>query len=194
MTGPTSYSVTLNLKPWGADGFSPVNLGGQKTELTAILLRSSVKQNGVDTNVDQGFIQRFLDNLRQTNIFSNVLRASEIPPSDIQKRIELNLAVTQIEDTHQADGCIYGCLVALTLGLLSLVITRRTDFSSEMVLEVKRWDGAMKLYSAKSSGVLNYGIWSNRALGGLALGGAVTTANINSLMSQMIADIGFYVA
>ena len=192
MSGPTSYSVQLNLKAPGADGFQPLQIGEGKPKLQAFLVRCNVKQNGVDANVSQGFVEKFLDNLRQTQLFAGVTKATEIPSGETQKRVELNLFVTEANDPHQSEAAITGCLVALTFGLLAFVVNLHADFTSEMILEVKRPDGASKRYSAKSSATLNHGLWSNHALGGSALGGAVTTCNINSLMSQMIADAGFY--
>jgi hypothetical protein len=167
-------------------------MSGNKPELQAFLVRCAVKQNGVDVNVSEGFVERFLDNLRQTQLFARVTKATEIPSVEPPKNVELTLFVAEVNDTHQSEAAINGCLVALTLGLLAFVLKLRADFTSEMILEVKRSDGASKRYSAKSSGTLMHGLWSNHALGGAALGGAVTTCNINSLMSQMLADAEFY--
>jgi hypothetical protein len=192
MAGPTSFSVELNLKAPGADGFQPLNVSENKPKLQAFLMRCILKLNGVDANVDQGFIERFIDNLRQTELFTSVVKATEIPFNEVEKRVELSLATTEINDSNQGEACCLGCLIAWSLGLLSLVLYLHNDFTSEMVLDVKRWDGARKRYSAKSSGRLSHGLFANHKLGGIALGGAVTTCNINSLMNQMIADAAFY--
>ena len=192
MSGPTSFSVTMNLKAPGADGFQPLQMDGNKPELQAFLVRCGVKQNGVDVNVSEGFVERFLDNLRQTQLFARVIKTTEIPSVETQKTVELTLSVAETNDTHQSEAAVTGCLAAVTLGLLAFVLTLRADFTSEMILEVKHADGASKRYSAKSSGTLRHGLWSNHILAGTALGGAVTTCNINSLMSQIIADAEFY--
>ncbi len=78
--------------------------------------------------------------------------------------------------------------------LLSPVIDLDYDYAAEASLELGRWDGQVKRYTARSAGTAHYTVFaaSPTLLGELK--GPVTEACLTELMDQLIRDTKFYVA
>jgi hypothetical protein len=68
------------------------------------------------------------------------------------------------------------------------------DYGTEMSLEMERWDGQIKQYSATSNGSAHYNLFGANPEVIEQLKGQVTEACLSSLLNQVIQDSTFYLA
>jgi hypothetical protein len=78
--------------------------------------------------------------------------------------------------------------------LLSPLIWFDYDYGTQMALEVERWDGQVKQYTASSSGSAHYYLFGASPHIIEELKGRVTDNCLTSLLDQLVRDSTFYLA
>jgi hypothetical protein len=185
----TKYYVRFTEKAQNGDTITPFSVkNGQ--ELSAVILESSVRLNGIESMIKQDFVKKFADDLRQTLMFSGVV--TEPPLQRPPKVIEMSLSVSEATDNHTELWLINLILAVITYGILLLFLQWKTDFKSEMMLTVKRLDGNTKQYAVKSSGSVNREAFTDHSRAITDMISQVTNNNVHALMNQLIADSVFY--
>ena len=78
--------------------------------------------------------------------------------------------------------------------LLSPIIDLDYDYAAEASLELGRWDGQVKRYTARSAGTAHYTVFAASPSLIAELKGQVTEACLTDLVDQLVQDTNFYVA
>ena len=87
-----------------------------------------------------------------------------------------------------------GFVIGASMFLLSPVIELDYDYAAEASLELGRWDGQVKRYTARSAGTAHYTVFAASPTMIGELKGQVTEACLTDLMDQLIRDTNFYMA
>jgi hypothetical protein len=77
---------------------------------------------------------------------------------------------------------------------LAPFISLNYDYGTQMVLDMERWDGQIKRYTATSNGSAHYNLFGASPDVIEQLKGQVTEACLSSLLNQVIQDSTFYLA
>src|SRR5438034_5694434 len=77
---------------------------------------------------------------------------------------------------------------------LAPFISLNHDYGTELSLEMERWDGQIKQYTATSNGSAHYNLFGANPEVIEQLKGQVTEACLSSLLNQVIHDSSFYLA
>jgi hypothetical protein len=77
---------------------------------------------------------------------------------------------------------------------LAPFISLNYDYGSQMSLEMERWDGQTKHYTATSNGSARYNLFGANPEVVEQLKGQVTEACLSSLLNQVIQDSTFFLA
>lgn len=189
VSGCASWT-TIKESPPFHENFTGVSPSAQREGLPAILVDCRVTSNGVPAAASQDFINRFVNELNRTGLFQNV--RTGFPGSVPPKIYTLSLSVAENSDPHQGAAMVKGFFIGLSLFTLTPALPLRVDFESQMHLTVSTWDGRSKHYTARGEGAAKFHLFANAAQAGQDVVGKVTTANINSLMNQMMQDSAFY--
>jgi len=188
-TGCASWS-TLHQTPIHPYSMTPPASPQQSERVPGFLTDYRVTLNGTETTAQQNFINRFVNGLNRTGLFSTV-KASP-PEAGDGKYIDFRLTVDERVNSHQGMAAFKGALIAVTLFILTPALPLKVDFESDMALQARRWDGQTRNYSACCKGTANFHLFANPALAGQDVAAKVTGANINSLLNQVANDATFY--
>lgn len=188
VVGCSSWTVIKD-RPVLSESVSETSMPVQQTQ-PAFLKDYRGITDGVESNINQDFVNRFLNAVGRTGLFTPVRAGA--PDQGVQRYVTMALTVREGRDTHQGDAAWKGALMGLSLYLLAPVLPLQYDFDSQMDLTVALIDGRKKQYTARGSGTANFHIFANAPRAGQDVEGQVTSANINSLMNQIIKDSVFY--
>lgn len=190
LTGCTSHWANVEITPEGADFAPSSHISPKESKCVAVMNDLRVKSNGFDVNASADFQRRFISNVKDTRVFSNVV--SEMPATKPERYVDLALAVSEKQDSKQGANMAKGFLIGLSIYTLTPVIPLSYDFESEMLLQATRWDGKTRQYTAKGKGTEAYHLFANAHAAGNELRAQVTNNNINALMSQLVSDADFF--
>ena len=143
----------------------------------------------------RGSMGHFAEQLRQTRIFSEVVTTDSTSVSTGQNTVGFQLSFSEKEDRQVGSNVLKACLVgALTLGLAPT--SSSYGFRSTMSVNVRRWDGITRSYSASSDASgssTGYDTGRTAHASGVSARLRTTMANIHELIRQISVDRETYV-
>jgi hypothetical protein len=151
-------------------------------------------QNGAPQNPSTEVERRILNTVHETHLFSTLvpLGGNVVPLGD--KVVTARITFDETIDSHSGETAWKGFLIGASMFLLSPVIDLDYDYAAEASLELGRWDGQVKRYTARSAGTAHYTVFAASPTLIGELKGQVTEACLTDLMDQLIRDTNFYVA
>ena len=151
-------------------------------------------QNGAPQNPSSEVERRILNTVHETHLFSTLvpLGGNVAPLAD--KVVTARITFDETIDSHSGEAAWKGFLIGATMFLLSPIIDLDYDYAAEASLELGRWDGQVKRYTARSAGTAHYTVFAASPTLIGELKGQVTEACLTDLIDQLVRDTHFYVA
>ena len=151
-------------------------------------------QNGAPQNPSTEVERRILNTVNDTHLFSTLvpLGGHVAPLGD--KVVTARITFDETIDSHAGETAWKGFVIGASMFLLSPVIGLDYDYAAEASLELGRWDGQVKRYTARSAGTAHYTVFAATPTLIGELKGQVTEACLTELMDQLIQDTNFYMA
>jgi hypothetical protein len=151
-------------------------------------------QNGAPQNPSTEVERRILNTVHDTHLFSTLVPLGGNSPSPSDKVVTARITFDETIDSHSGETAWKGFLIGASMFLLSPVIDLNYDYAAEASLELGRWDGQVKRYTARSAGTAHYTVFAASPTLIGELKGQVTEACLTKLMDQLIRDTNFYMA
>lgn len=152
-------------------------------------------RNGAPLDPSVTFDQRVLVALRETQLFSHLIYPGHGQPAlEGQKYVVAKLSVNETVDRYARKNAFKGFVVGASMFILTPFLPMEYSYASQMTLDLQRWDGEMKHYTAVSQGTIYYQLFDATPLLTEELKGRVTERCLNALMVQLVNDAGFYKA
>jgi len=129
-----------------------------------------------------------------TRLFSQHYQSGYTQPGADQARVTVRLSIDNLVEPHAGQAAWRGFVVGASMFALAPFISLNYDYSTEMSLEMERWDGQIKQYTATSNGSAHYNLFGANPEVIEQLKGQVTEACLSSLLNQVIDDSPFYLA
>lgn len=150
-------------------------------------------RNGAPLDPSIAFDQRVLIALRETQLFSHLIYPGHGQPTlEGQKHVTARLSVSETVDRYAGNNAFKGFVVGASMFLLTPLLPLKYSYASQMTLDLQRWDGDTRHYTADSHGTIHYQLFSATPLLTEELKGQVTERCLNALMVQLVNDAGFY--
>jgi hypothetical protein len=138
--------------------------------------------------------RQVLGAIEATRLFSQHYQSGYTQPAKNQARVTVRLAIDNLIEPHAGQAAWRGFLVGASMFTLAPFISLNYDYGSQMSLEMERWDGQIKRYTATSNGSASYNLFGASPEVIEQLKGQVTEACLSSLLNQVIQDSIFYLA
>lgn len=138
--------------------------------------------------------RQVLGAIEATRLFSQHYQSGYSQPAADQARVTVRLSIDNLVEPHAGQAAWRGFVVAASMFALAPFISLNYDYGTAMSLEMERWDGQMKHYSATSNGSAHYKLFGANPDVIEQLKGQVTEACLSSLLNQVIQDSPFYLA
>ncbi len=129
-----------------------------------------------------------------SRLFSQHYQSGHTQPGADQAHVAVRLSINNRVEPHAGQAAWRGFLVSASMFTLSPFISFNYDYGTEMSLEMERWDGQIKRYTATSNGSAHYNLFGASPDVIEQLKGQVTEACLSSLLNQVIQDSPFYLA
>ena len=198
LTTTTTVGCTtrwIDLTPSSANRENPVTQSILNDERVPLVMDGfRMTQNGAPQNPSTEVEHRILNTVQETRLFSTLvpLGGNVVPLSD--KVVTARITFDETIDSHTGETAWKGFLIGASMFLLSPIIDLDYDYAAEASLELGRWDGQVKRYTARSAGTAHYTVFAASPTLIGELKGQVTEACLTELMEQLIQDTNFYVA
>lgn len=153
-----------------------------------------VTQNGAPLATPPALERQVLGALETTQLFSQHFQSGFAQPAPNQAHVTIRLSMDNHIEPHAGEAAFRGFVIGASMFLLAPVISLEYDFGTEMALEVERWDGRTKQYTASSSGSAHYYLFGASPHVIEELKGQVTDTCLTSLLDQLVRDHTFYLA
>jgi hypothetical protein len=138
--------------------------------------------------------RQILGAIEATRLFSQHYQSGASQPAADQARVTVRLSVDNLVEPHAGQAAWQGFVVGASMFALAPFISLNYDYGTEMSLEMERWDGQIKQYTATSKGSAHYHLFGASPDVIEQLKGEVTEACLSSLLNQVIQDSTFYLA
>ena len=178
--------------PPGTEGVSQPRLTAAD-RVPAMLRDIRVTQNGASLAPSLDFERLVLGHLDQAYVFSYLIHTAYAQPPG-EKHVKVRLSLTETVDPHAGANALRGLVIGASMFLLTSVLPFEYDYESQMVLEMERWDGRTRQYTASFKGTAYFHLFGATPLVTTELKGTVRTACLDSLMTQLAGDVNFYAA
>ena len=153
-----------------------------------------VTQNGSSIAPPAILERQVLGAIEATRLFSQHYQSGYTQPVPGEARVTVRLSIDNLVEPHAGQAAWRGFLVGASMFTLAPVISLNYDFGAQMSLEMERWDGQIKRYTATSNGSTHYHLFGANPEIIEQLKGQVTEACLSSLLNQVIQDSTFYLA
>jgi hypothetical protein len=175
---------------------SPLSQTTIASDLRVPLVLETVRisQNGAPLPTPPALERQVLGALEATQLFSQYFQSGYEQPRPHEPRVTIRLRMDNHVDPHPGETAWSGFVIGASMFLLSSVIWFDYDYGTQMSVEVERWDGQMKQYSASSSGSAHYYLFGASPHVIEELKGQVTDNCLASLLDQLVRDHTFYLA
>ena len=127
-----------------------------------------------------------------THLFSQHYQSGYTQPAADQARVTVRLSIYNLVEPHAGQAAWRGIVVGASMFALAPFISLNHDYGTELSLEMERWDGQIKQYTATSNGSAHYNHFGANPEVIEQLKGQVTEACLSSLLNQVIQDSPFY--
>ena len=138
--------------------------------------------------------RQVLGAIEATRLFSQHYQSGYSQPALDQARVTVRLSIDNLVEPHAGQAAWRGFVVGASMFALAPFISLNYDYSTQMALELERWDGQIKRYTATSNGSAHYNLFGASPDVIEQLKGQVTEACLSSLLNQVIHDSTFYLA
>jgi hypothetical protein len=138
--------------------------------------------------------RQVLGAIEATRLFSQHYQSGHAQQGANQARVTVRLSIDNLVDPHAGQAAWRGFLVSASMFTLAPFISLNYDYGSQMSLEMERWDGQTKHYTATSNGSARYNLFGANPEVVEQLKGQVTEACLSSLLNQVIQDSTFFLA
>jgi hypothetical protein len=138
--------------------------------------------------------RQVLGAIEATRLFSQHYQSGHAQPVASQARVTVRLSIDNLVEPHAGQAAWRGLLVGASMFTLAPFIPLNYDYGAQMSLEMERWDGQTKHYSATSNGSAHYYLFGANPEVIEQLKGQVTEACLSSLLDQVIHDSTFFLA
>lgn len=150
-------------------------------------------RNGAPLDPSVAFDRRVVSTLHETHLFSHLIYPDHGQPAlEGQKYVTARLSVSETVDRYAGNNAFKGFVVGASMFLLTPFLPLKYSYASQMTLELQRWDGETKHYTADSYGTIYYQLFSATPLLTEELKGRVMERCLNALMVKLVSDAGFY--
>ncbi len=153
-----------------------------------------VTQNGAPVAPPTILERQVLGAIEATHLFSQHYQSGFTQPAVDQARVTVHLSIDNLVEPHAGQAAWRGFVVGASMFTLTPFISLNYDYGTEMTLEMERWDGQIKRYTAISNGSAHYNLFGASPDVIEQLKGQVTEACLSSLLNQVIQDSTFYLA
>ena len=187
----TGCSRVIDVKPSPAavPSSAPFSIGSEE-RVPLILDAAKITHNGSPQNPSSDLDRRFLSALQDLSLFSQLSLFDTAPATE--KAIVARLSVNDTIDSHPGEAAWKGVVLGASMFLLAPVMELHYDYGTHLTLELERWDGTVKTYSASSSGTARYNLFAASPDMITELKGHVLETGITDLMEQLVKDTAFY--
>ena len=138
--------------------------------------------------------RQVLGAIEATRLFSQHYQSGYTQPGAGQTRVTVRLSIDNLIEPHAGQAAWRGFVVGASMFTLAPFISLNYDFDTQMSLEMERWDGQIKRYTATSNGSAHYNLFGANPEIIEQLKGQVTEACLSALLNQVIQDSTFYLA
>ncbi len=138
--------------------------------------------------------RQVLGAIEATRLFSQHYQSGYTQPPKDQARITMRLSIDNLVEPHAGQAAWHGFLIGASMFTLAPFLSLNYDYGAHMSLEIERWDGQTRQYTATSNGSAHYKLFGANPEVIEQLKGQVTEASLSSLLDQMIQDSTFYLA
>ena len=138
--------------------------------------------------------RQVLGAIEATRLFSQHYQSGYQQPTANQAHVTVRLSIDNLVEPHAGQAAWRGFLVSASMFTLAPFISLNYDYGAQMSLEMERWDGQTKQYTATSNGSAHYNLFGANPEIIEQLKGQVTEACLSSLLNQVIQDSAFYLA
>jgi hypothetical protein len=153
-----------------------------------------VTHNGLSIAPPANLERQVLGAFEATRLFSQHYQSGYSQPGADQARVTVRLSINNLVEPHAGQAAWRGFLVSASMFTLSPFISLNYDYGAQMSLEMERWDGQIKQYTATSNGSAHYNLFGANPEIIEQLKGQATEACLSSLLNQVIQDSPFYLA
>jgi hypothetical protein len=153
-----------------------------------------VTQNGAPVAPPMILERQVLGAIEATHLFSQHFQSGYTQPAANQAHVSVHLSIDNQVEPHAGQAAWRGFVVGASMFTLAPFISLNYDYGTQMVLDMERWDGQIKRYTATSNGSAHYNLFGVSPDVIEQLKGQVTEACLSSLLNQVIQDSGFYLA
>lgn len=153
-----------------------------------------VNQNGSSIAPPAILERQVLGAIEATRLFSQHYQSGYAQPAADRARVTVRLSIDNRVEPHAGQAAWRGFVIGASMFVLAPFISLNYDYGTEMSLEMERWDGQIKQYSATSNGSAHYNLFGANPEVIEQLKGQVTEACLSSLLNQVIQDSTFYLA
>lgn len=153
-----------------------------------------VTHNGSSIAPPATLERQVLGAIEATRLFSQHYQSGYTQPAADQARVTVRLSIDNRVEPHAGQAAWRGFVVGASMFALAPFISLNYDYAAEMSLEMERWDGQIKRYTATSNGSAHYNLFGASPDVIEQLKGQVTEACLSSLLNQVIQDSTFYLA
>jgi hypothetical protein len=157
----------------------------------------AIKRNLVARDPEPKLTQEFLAGARQAGLFSDLSTSRE--SRDPMRDMGITLSVNETLDAHRDENQMRqerierSWLLPIITPFYIMYHRFEGDFESQMVLDVERWDGETRRYTARARGRMEYSYNADPEPSQQELIRQVTANVLQSLVNQMAADRSFFV-
>ncbi|MEO8338240.1 MAG: hypothetical protein ABI604_00820 [Nitrospirota bacterium] len=138
--------------------------------------------------------RQVLSAIEATRLFSQHYQSGYMLPTANQARVTVRLSIENLVEPHAGQAAWRSFLVGASMFTLSPFVSLNYDYGATMSLEMERWDGQVKRYTATSNGSAHYHLFGASPDVIEQLKGQVTEACLSALLNQVIQDSPFYLA
>ena len=168
---------------------APTVASGYKSPV--VLHTISITQNGAPQNPNSELERRLVGLLEDSRLFSHTVQVGYAEPP-AGGHVEARLLVEERIDPHPGQTAWRGFLIGASMFTLTSLFPLEYDYASRMTLEVRRWDGHVKRYTAAADGTAFYHLFGATPLAATELKGKVTAVCLAELRNQLVRDSGFF--
>ena len=136
--------------------------------------------------------RQVLGAIEATRLFSQHYQSGYTQPAADQARVTVRLSIDNLVEPHAGQAAWRGLVIGASMFTLAPFISLNYDYGTAMSLEMERWDGQIKHYTAISNGSAHYHLFGANPDVIEQLKGQVTEACLSSLLNQVIQDSTFY--
>lgn len=157
-----------------------------------ILDAVKISHNGSPQNPSPDLERRFLSAFQELSLFSQLSVFDNAPSGSTGKTIVARLSVNDSIDSHPGQAAWKGVVIGASMFLLAPIMELNYDYGTNLTLELERWDGTVKTYTASSNGTAHYNLFAASPGMIAELKGHVLETGITDLMGQVMKDTPFY--